>query len=78
MDDLAKVRSRMGRRYKITNELILLKFFRFLITKLPERNLVFNIKKGIIRQKQVGRRGRGLYISVKDPFLPAENHGYFL
>ena len=41
----------MGRRYKITNELILLKFFRFLITKLPERNLVFNIKKGIIRQK---------------------------
>ena len=65
----------MGRRFKITNEGLILKFFRFMVTKLPQRNVVFDVNKGRINFKRESRR-KGLYISVKDPFLKLENHGY--
>jgi hypothetical protein len=70
----------MGRRYKVTNESLMLRFFKHLVTKLGERNLVFNISKGRIGTKQANRvrTGRGLLINVRDPFLKLENHGYWM
>jgi hypothetical protein len=79
VEHLQKARSTMGMRYKVTNESLLVKFFRFLVVKLPQRSVVFNIKKGHIITKRERRiRGFGLHISVKDPFLKLENHGYWL
>ena len=49
IEELAKTRSKMGKRFKQSNETILLKFFRFMAIKLPDRNVVFNIKKAKIK-----------------------------
>jgi hypothetical protein len=72
----------MGKRYKISNESLILRFFRHIVTKTVDRNTVYNISKGRILYKN-GDRGvrqtkRGSYISIKDPFLKQENHGYWL
>jgi len=78
----------MGRRSRMGNETLILRFFKFLVTKLPDRNIVFDISKGIVRNKAGGEarinkarmvRNTGkLLISVKDPFLKRENHGIYL
>lgn len=78
----------MGRRSRMGNETLILRFFKFLVTKLPDRNIVFDISKGIVRNKAGGEarinkarmvRNTGkLLISVKDPFLKRENHGMYL
>ncbi len=70
------------------NETLILRFFKFLVTKLPDRNIVFDISKGIVRNKAGGearinkarmvRNPGKLLISVKDPFLKRENHGMYL
>ena len=78
----------MGRRSRMGNETLILRFFKFLVTKLPDRNIVFDISKGIVRNKAGGearinkarmvRNTSKLLISVKDPFLKRENHGMYL
>ncbi len=77
----------MGRRSRMGNETLILRFFKFLVTKLPDRNIVFDISKGIVRNKAGGEarinkarlvRNTGkMLISVKDPFLKRENHGMY-
>ena len=78
----------MGRRSRMGNETLILRFFKFLVTKLPDRNIIFDISKGIVRNKAGGdarvnkarlvRNTGKLLISVKDPFLKRENHGMYL
>ncbi len=71
----------MGKRYKITNESLILRFFRHIVTKTVDRNVVYNVAKGRIIQKQGERVRQGRnknFISIKDPFLKNENHGYWL
>lgn len=72
----------------MSNEILILRFFKFLITKLPERNVVFDISKGSVINKAGGdarvqktrltRDKSHLLISVKDPFLKKENHGIYM
>lgn len=73
----------MGRSGRVSNETLFLRFLKFLVIKLPLKSVVFDISKGMIKTKQ-GRndvtrdkRNRN-FISVKDPFLKNENHGYFM
>ena len=77
----------MGRRARITNETHILRFFKYLITKLPDRNVIFDISKGTIKTRQGGdfrvqktrkTNKKGALISVKDPFMKDENHGFYL
>ena len=71
----------MGKRLKISNESLIMRFFRHLVTKTADKNTVYNISKGRIAQKnmeQVRQKRRGICISIKDPFLKLENHGYWL
>jgi hypothetical protein len=71
----------IGKRYKISNESLILRFFRHLVTKTADRNVVYNISKGRIGYKsgdRVRQSNRGIHISIKDPFLKLENHGYWL
>jgi hypothetical protein len=77
----------MGRRARITNESLILRFFKYLITKLPDRNVVFDVSKGTVKirsggnfriQKTRATNRKGALISIKDPFLRDENHGYHL
>jgi hypothetical protein len=78
----------MGRRSRMGNEILILRFFKFLVTKLPDRNVIFDISKGSVRNKAGGdarvnkarmvRNTGKLLISVKDPFLKRENHGLYL
>ena len=75
MDNLAKARSSVGKRYKVTNESLLLRFFRFLVIKLPQKNCQFDINKGHIKFKKYAG-GKKSFVSIKDPFLKFENHGY--
>lgn len=79
-EQLAKKRQLMGNRYKVTSESLLIKFLRFLVLKLPQGNLRFNISKDYVGQKSTARWrvNKSLKISVKDPFLTFENHGYWL
>ena len=77
IDELARARSFFGKGFKTSNEQLFLRFLRFMALKLPEKNVVFNIKKGLITYKTQGRR-KGPLISVKDPFLKNENHGIYL
>ena len=70
------------------NEILILRFFKFLVTKLPDRNIVFDIARGTVRNKAGGearinkarlvRKNGKLLISVKDPFLKRENHGLYM
>lgn len=76
-DRLAKHRMLMGRKYKQTNDSLLIKFLRFLAIKLPDKNLVFNISKGAPFPKSKAKRSQ-IIISVQDPFLKLENHGYWM
>lgn len=46
IDNLVRARSLMGSKKKIFNENLLIRFFKFLITKLPGAGVTFNIKKG--------------------------------
>jgi hypothetical protein len=72
----------------MNNEILILRFFKFLITKLPDRNIIFDIAKGRVINKAGGdsrivkesfmRKNGNLLISVKDPFLRKENHGIYL
>ena len=88
MDKLQAQRQFMGRRARISNESLVLRFFKFLITKLPDRNVSFNIARGTVISKSGGdarvnksrslRRKSRLLISVKDPFLKREDHGFYL
>lgn len=69
--------------YKITNESLILRFFKFIILKVSERNVTFDICKGRIflkseRERLGARKKRRLLISIKDPFLRLENHGFYL
>lgn len=84
---LQEQRQFMGRRFRMSNETLILRFFKFLITKLPDKNVVFNISKGIVRNKVGGDarvqkartvKTRGFFVSVRDPFLKDENHGIYL
>jgi hypothetical protein len=78
----------MGRRSRMANEILILRFFKFLVTKLPDRNIVFDIARGTVRNKAGGearinkarlvRKNGKLLISVKDPFLKRENHGLYM
>ena len=77
IENLIKARGMMGRRRRQSNESLIIRFFRFLAVKLPERNITFNVKKGRIVYKNQSRRSN-LFISVKDPFLKQENHGIYL
>jgi hypothetical protein len=54
MDKLIQQRQLMGRRSRITNESLILRFFKYLITKLPDRNVVFDISKGTIKTRSGG------------------------
>jgi hypothetical protein len=54
MDKLIQQRQLMGRRSRITNESLILRFFKYLITKLPDRNVVFDISKGTIKTRTGG------------------------
>ena len=36
------------------NEILILRFFKFLVTKLPDRNIVFDIARGTVRNKAGG------------------------
>jgi hypothetical protein len=88
MKKLQEQRMFMGRRSRMGNETLILRFFKFLVTKLPDRNVIFDISKGTVRNKAGGEarinkarmvRNTGkLLISVKDPFLKRENHGLYL
>ena len=70
------------------NEILILRFFKFLVIKLPDRNIVFDIARGTVRNKAGGearinkarlvRKNGKLLISVKDPFLKRENHGLYM
>ena len=64
----------MGGRYKVHNESLLVRFLRFLLLKLPQGNLQFDLTKGRVAVK----RYKKLLISVKDPYLRYENHGCWL
>ena len=84
---LQEQRQFMGRRSRMSNESLILRFFKFLITKLPDKNIVFNISKGTVINKVGGEarlqkartvKSRGFFISVRDPFLKDENHGIYL
>ena len=63
----------MGKRHKESNEALLMKFLRFIAVKVGGQSCQFDVKKGHLKMK----RGR-LLISVRDPFLHFENHGYYL
>ena len=88
MRKLQEQRQFMGRRSRMGNETLILRFFKFLVTKLPDRNIIFELSKGIVRNKAGGdarinkarlvRNTGKLLISVKDPFLKRENHGMYL
>jgi hypothetical protein len=54
MKRLTQQRQLMGRRSRITNESLILRFFKYLITKLPDRNVVFDISKGTIKTRSGG------------------------
>lgn len=54
-------------------ECLFIKFLKFLIMKLPERNLDFNIAKGNIRNKK--RPHQSLFISIKNPHIKFINEG---
>ena len=85
MRKLQEQRQFMGRRFRMSNEILILRFFKFLITKLPDRNVIFDVSKGSVINKAGGdarvqktritRDKSHLFISVKDPFLKKENHG---
>jgi len=53
LEMLRKQREMIGKRYKVTNESLILRFFRFLVTKLPNRSVAFNVKKGSIKYYRV-------------------------
>lgn len=72
--ELQHTRSLMGGRYKVHNESLLVRFIRFLLLKLPQGNLQFDLTKGRVVQK----RYKKLQVSVKDPYLRYENHGCWL
>lgn len=85
LEYLQKARATMGKRYKITNESLILRFFRFIVIKVSEKNVAFNIQKGRIQYKsdvqnlRVGAgSSRRVLLSIKDPFLRLDNHGYYL
>ena len=67
----------MGRNRRTGNESLMIRFFKFLVINLPQRNIVFNIKKGrmIYKRNQNLRKTSKLLISVKDPFIKTENLG---
>jgi hypothetical protein len=61
----------------------MLRFFRFIVIRVADKNVSFNIAKGKISYKteagQTLRVSKGrLLISIKDPFLKLENHGYYM
>lgn len=41
----------MGKRFKISNESLIMRFFRHIVTKTADKNTVYNISKGRIYQK---------------------------
>ena len=78
LENLVRARSLMGRNRRSGNESLMIRFFKFLVINLPQRNMVFNIKKGRMiykRNSQNLRRTNKLFISVKDPFIKTENLG---
>jgi hypothetical protein len=77
LDYLSRKRQLMGRKYKVSNESLLIRFFRFTVLRLLDKNLVFDIKRGRPFNLRRSHKG-GLKISVKDPFLEFENHGFWL
>jgi len=78
MDNMVRARGLMGRARKQHNESILIKFFKFLAINLPQRNVIFDVKKGGLVYRRDQSRSKGMLISVKDPFLREENHGVYL
>lgn len=77
LDNMVRARGLMGRAHKQPNESILIKFFKYLAINLPQRNTVFDVKKGGLIYRREERR-KGLLVSVKDPFVRELNHGVYL
>ena len=58
-------------RFKPNMAEILTKFLRFIARKVGKGQVIFNVKKGVIRTDKPSR----LFISIKDPFIKYINHG---
>jgi hypothetical protein len=67
-----------GKRYNVTNESLLVRFFRFLVMRLPNKSVKFDISNGAIKYYRAQTKKSIPLIRVKDPFLRFENHGYSL
>ena len=64
MEKLKVDRKEISWKPSVTNDIIILRFFKYLITNLPDRKIIFDIAKGRVIRKTGGdaRINKGVFM----------------